>query len=202
MERLSPWQELERVLEILETIYWLLMLKSTQAGYLFQRRTNFTLQIMAIIELEKFSVTRQFFPQSNSSFNDLVKDTDGIDIFTPECDEEVLIYIIKYCYRMKQEINPKHVVPLVEMTNLHEIEELIKQSNDKISITFENFFVIAQCLENEINSELMSSVVSNLINFGVSNYTELFQEVHDIRKIPNEILVRFVLVILILFPLF
>jgi len=125
--------------------------------------------------------------ESNLSFSDLVKDTDGIDVFTPECDEEILIYVIKHCYGMKQEINPKHVVPLVEMANLHEIEELMT-----IRITFDNFFEIAQCLEHELNSEIMSNVVSNLINFAVSNYTELFQDMRDIRKIPNEILVRFV----------
>jgi len=123
--------------------------------------------------------------ESNSSFVDLVKDTDGIDVLTPECDEEILIYIIKHCYGIEQEIDPKHVVPLVEMANLHEIEELMN-----IRITFDNFFEIAQCLKHEINSEIMSSVVSNLINFAVSNYTELFQDEHDIRKIPKEILVR------------
>ena len=124
--------------------------------------------------------------ESSSSFSDIVKDTDGIDVLTPECDEEILAYIIKCCYRIEQKIDPKHVIPLIIMANLHEIEELIKQCNDDISITYENFYEIAQCLEHEIDSEIMSSVVSNLVNFAVSNYTELFQDKRNIRKLPNE----------------
>ena len=136
------------------------------------------------------SSTSQMFRsmfESNSSFVDLVKDTDGIDVFTPECDEEILIFIIKHCYGIEQEIDPNHIIPMVEMAHLHEIEALMN-----IRITFENFFEIAQCLKHEINSEIMSSVVSNLVNFAVSNNTELFQDMDDIRKLPKEILVRFV----------
>ena len=74
--------------------------------------------------------------ESNSSFSDLVKDTDGIDVFVPECDEEILIYIIKCCYGMKPKVEPKLIVPFVGMTKLHEI-------GHNIRITFENFFEIA-----------------------------------------------------------
>jgi len=136
------------------------------------------------------SSTSQLFRsmfESNSSFADLVQDTDGIDVFIPDCDEEILMYIIKHCYGMKLEIDPKHVVPLIEMAHLHEIEELMN-----IRITFDNFFEITQCLEHKLNSEIMSCVVSNLINFAISNYKKLFKDEHDIRKLPVELLIRIV----------
>ena len=103
-----------------------------------------------------------------------MKDTDGIDVLTPECDESTLTYIIKHCYGVEQDIDPKHVIPLIEMAHLHEI-------NLEISITFDNFFEIAQCLKHELNSELMSSVVSN--------YKQLFKYEDDFRKLPFELLV-------------
>jgi len=121
--------------------------------------------------------------ESNSSFSDLVKDTDGIDVFIPECDEEVLIYIIKHCYGMKLNIDPKLIMPFVGMANLHEI-------NHNIRITFDNFFSIAQCLEHELDSENMSRVVSNLISFAVSNHKQLFKDENNIRKLPVELMVK------------
>ena len=123
---------------------------------------------------------------SDVKFKDLSRDLDTIDVFTPECNTDILEYILKYCYGIEQVIATHLLIPLIEMAHLHEIPHLLSKCNTLLDVTTENFFQVAELLNlTGFTSETMSIVDKKLVDFIIKN--KIIGHHNIIQKLPVSI---------------